>query len=932
MISEALHAEKYSRVCILTSRILLGAGASTSENANSTSKASTSGRGSSSSNNSSDELNPIPNNVRNTLQRIHCRTLIHLSKYGQVLDYCLALQNNHHSSSAQQGQQERSALALEEAYALYKLGRYLKCRDFILKKQTQQQQKQQQQDVTMVCDEGLMHILAQCHYRLHETNKASQNYTDLLHRPQDANNKKHTNTKNEIMTNALAVHVANFSPPASSSTILQSSSRTTTTEEEEELDRTIQTALKQSLLRKDQVYPYELAYNYATRLLLTSSSLSQTKKAMELLTHAEQECRNDIDDDGGDTKTGDAEEDDASRRQREDKIQRNVMPIQANLALGKLLCSDYNGATRDYLTLVISAKQHQNGIGPMSNGGGGAIMAAENNLAVLNLKRGSSCSVFDLLKKVPNVAYGGNDGSDSHTSNNHVNNGTGGLSRTTPNQVRILLYNRAILFYKMAKFTECKSVLNHLTKALSTDGQQQYQQQQNLNAKKKKRKKGKGDGQSMNSGTISQNVDSQQQQQQASSSSNGTGPLPASPANEADSILWQCRIALLESEIVRQSQESDTACNDADAIVRKMTDTVTTALKAASGYNKSGAHNATLDYALAELTLHNLEKTTKKSTATKTCSTSDSISDEDQKKMISVLDNLPTSIRSRPATIATLSALYGNLGLDEKVADVLDSTSGSGMAQKSLADFKLRMGSYEEAASLYESTILAVKEGKTSLFESDVLECQAGLIKALSYYDIERAVEMASNLPSKVGKSFSRDHESELDGEELEAMDIPRLSKNSGMAGSSGRSSRMRKMLGSRRSINDSQKKNKKNQEAILRQRTKKRDLYLEKLQKEGRYNPNRPTKPDPERWIPKNQRSYAKRGRKARQKFVGAQGGGIGAGAEKDAARLDAAARAAARAQGKDVFSQQPSTAHLCVASNNGHGAKGAAKGARRR
>ncbi len=111
--------------------------------------------------------------------------------------------------------------------------------------------------------------------------------------------------------------------------------------------------------------------------------------------------------------------------------------------------------------------------------------------------------------------------------------------------------------------------------------------------------------------------------------------------------------------------------------------------------------------------------------------------------------------------------------------------------------------------------------------------------------------------------------------------------------------------------------KKQKNHESILRRRAKKREAYLEKLQEEGRYNPDRPVKPDPERWVPKSQRSYNKRGKKGRTKFVGAQGIGSGAGAEKDAAKLDAAARAAAKAQGKDSASNGRSTAHLSVSSN---------------
>jgi len=858
IISEAINDDDYSLVCTHTSRILKPTKGRTSD----------------------DDSTVIPNDAWKMLQLIHCRSLIHLSKYTQVLDYCADLQNNQRpSSTAQDGQQQRSALVLEEAYAIYKLGRFLKCRDFILKKQKQQHDS--------LPEEGLMHILAQCHYRLHETTQASQTYSTLLN-PQRVSENVKQNTKDEIMTNAIAVLIANSSPPTSSSTILQSLSNTT----EEGLDQTIQNSLKKSLSKKDQTYSYELAYNYATHLLLTSSSLSQTKKAIELLTDAEQECTKRDDD----IETGGNEEDEEERQKREEEIQRNVMPVQANLALGKLMCSDWNGAARGYLQLVISGKQQRNGIGVMSHGGGGALMAAENNLAVLNLKRGSSCSVFDLLKKVPNVAYDGIDGSTNNAYNNS------GLSRTTPNQVRILLYNRALLLYKMAKFAECKSVLNHLTKALSTDAEQHYQEQQKVNAKKKKRKKGKGGGRSGDGESIVENANLQQNQQQKATAA----LLPAPPMNEAYQILWQSRIALLESEIVR-SQEGDAACNDADVIVGKMIETVTIALKTASRNKNSDTQEKILEYALAELTLHNFHKMTTKSSITKSCNTSDIAPEEYQKEMISVLENLPGSIRSRPATIATLSALYGNLGMDDKLANVLDTTSGSGMAQKSLADFKLRLGSYEEAVSLYESIILAVKEGKMSLSDPDVLECNVGLVKALSYYDVQRAVELASTVLLKAGKSTDRDHENELDGEALELMDIPRLSKNSGMVGSSRRSSR---------GMNDSKKKNKKNQEAILRQRAKKREIYLEKLQKEGRYNPDRPTKPDPERWIPKNQRSYAKRGRKARQKFVGAQGGGTGAGAEKDAARLDAMARANARAEGKDAFTQQPSTAHLSVSS----------------
>lgn len=136
-------------------------------------------------------------------------------------------------------------------------------------------------------------------------------------------------------------------------------------------------------------------------------------------------------------------------------------------------------------------------------------------------------------------------------------------------------------------------------------------------------------------------------------------------------------------------------------------------------------------------------------------------------------------------------------------------------------------------------------------------------------------------------------------------------------------------------SLIHSDRSKKKNREAILRKRTKQREAYLVRLESEGRYTPNKTplTKPDPERWIPKSQRSYNRRGRGRGRGGgnVGAQGGGSGAGMEKEAAKLDVAARVAAAKAGGGTGSgdSKPSTANIKV-SSSGQGRKG--KGGRRR
>jgi hypothetical protein len=109
-------------------------------------------------------------------------------------------------------------------------------------------------------------------------------------------------------------------------------------------------------------------------------------------------------------------------------------------------------------------------------------------------------------------------------------------------------------------------------------------------------------------------------------------------------------------------------------------------------------------------------------------------------------------------------------------------------------------------------------------------------------------------------------------------------------------------------------KGNKPSAEKIMRRRERKREAYLKKLEAKGQYNPDRPIKPNPERWIPKHERSRS-RGKGRTGNNRSAQGGG----SQLDALRLDAAARRA----GQVPASSGPSTANIKVSSSGYKGGR---------
>lgn len=240
-----------------------------------------------------------------------------------------------------------------------------------------------------------------------------------------------------------------------------------------------------------------------------------------------------------------------------------------------------------------------------------------------------------------------------------------------------------------------------------------------------------------------------------------------------EKILWEARITILESEcnVSKNTPDgTDSNINDITTIVDRIKSEIHSSVTEENAYM--------LEHALAEVVLYQAQKSFENS--------SHDFDANGQMKLASTLEGLPESIRLRPAVIATLYSIYSNLSMDEKIKETLDSMNSGGDAnqslteQKRMGDFKLRLGMYEEAASIYESILSQMDDGDDTLNDDERMECEAGLMKATSYFDPAKAIELADELPLEF---------EDLDGEELEAMEIPRLSK-----GSSG--SKMRKMLG----------------------------------------------------------------------------------------------------------------------------------------
>lgn len=320
-------------------------------------------------------------------------------------------------------------------------------------------------------------------------------------------------------------------------------------------------------------------------------------------------------------------------------------------------------------------------------------------------------------------------------------------------------------------------------------------------------------------------------------------------------LWWECRVDVVLARVMMQQSKTTSAIAKLEQRLEYL-------------QNNNEQSSAIMDHAIAyvQLHLHSLKHPSPSS----------------QKKE-ELLKSLPASIRSRPAAVATRKVLEENAPKHQQQA-----------ATTSSPDALFAQGKYEQAADLYQQQL-----PDPAKCNPDQLTRHLKLVQCLAATDrYDQASGLWRSLQSYLEGSV--DASVEGGGEALEQQALPRSSTSITTT-----------------AVQDlSSSKPKRSHEGVLRQRARKREAYLKDLEKKGQYNPDRPSQPNVERWVPKHERSRA-RGRGRHQNNRSAQGGS----SQADSQRLDAAARRA----GTVPASTGPSTANLKVSS-------GGRKGGRRR
>eukprot|EP00594_Rhizosolenia_setigera_P013194 CAMPEP_0178960818 /NCGR_PEP_ID=MMETSP0789-20121207/13207_1 /TAXON_ID=3005 /ORGANISM="Rhizosolenia setigera, Strain CCMP 1694" /LENGTH=740 /DNA_ID=CAMNT_0020644273 /DNA_START=46 /DNA_END=2268 /DNA_ORIENTATION=+ len=549
---------------------------------------------------------------------------------------------------------------------------------------------------------------------------------------------------------------------------------------------------------------YDVDYNMGTFLAMSSTNRHDSLKAEKLLRAALDNCLTELKEDGA----------------SDEEIFDEMLPIQTNLAYALLM----NDKTQEADQILKQIMEKANVPDIKANASLMSVKtSAINNLAVRKVGKES---LFDSLKRFP---------SDHSAKANEDN-----VIKFTPNMMRSILHNNAVLLMKMGKESEFNGLLERISNGNVFEEKEENVKPNNTKSSKKK---------------LAKKMKSKQE-------------------NEENFEASKARCDLLQVEFLRSKGEVNKAQELLDIIVERL--------------KKDEVQDNSLLATQALLYKSQLEGT-----------------ESLLKTIEAIQDNKDSPIHSKPALVATLVSMYQDLNQTENLSNVLSMIerevleSDSTRSKMSLGEYYLHLGMYEKAADIFSTVMEYLEENSETDIEKD--ECLAMLVVALSYFDEEQAEERSA------GFAYTSDSETNviLSGEELEISPIPWTTSGNVR----------RNMNQSKRGGSNAHQKKSKNHECVLRQRAKKREAYLQKLQEEGKYNPAKPTKPDPERWIPKKERSHFKGRRKNRRFGAGTSHQGISntAGAAELEKKLDARARASGATE------TGASTAHISVSGSGG-------------
>ncbi|GAX16441.1 hypothetical protein FisN_19Lh019 [Fistulifera solaris] len=198
----------------------------------------------------------------------------------------------------------------------------------------------------------------------------------------------------------------------------------------------------------------------------------------------------------------------------------------------------------------------------------------------------------------------------------------------------------------------------------------------------------------------------------------------------------------------------------------------------------------------------------------------------------------PPSLRTKPAVQATMIAVQQSDESDQTRTKVKVPIKEAALMQGNLHS---NQGNYQSAIECYEMAMSHVKD-------HDIKQMiQARLVQALTHVDPDRAI----NLWEEMARSLKTDDNGR--GYDLHSMEA--LEKSTQRWNHANKvDTNDAVVLQSNTTANAS----KKSHESVLKRRARLRAQHLDQLQKKGLYNPERPTQPDPERWLPKYDRAMS--------------------------------------------------------------------------